>query len=200
MDIKYVSVVTTPKSILDIKVFDDYKESDKNIVNFASKQFKKKLDCLLPVMEKHTGTCFDCYEWDNPNPDIEDPITDGIDICNRVHGETLLTTERYIIFRVGQANAGEVMVVPEGVAEDLGHAKRIVLAKYIQLVTNFKILVEKFPKVGWNSEVRSKDDTFQLAVMNTADKFDGYYARILCYDTLKEKFVNFKENIKWETI
>lgn len=200
MDIKYVSVVTTPKSILDIKVFDDYKESDKNIANFASKQFNKKLDCLVPVMEKHTGTCFDCFEWDNPNPDVDDPITEGIDICNRVHGETLLTTGRFLIFRVGQANAGEVMVVPEGVADGLGHAKRIALAKYIQLVTDFKILVEKFPKVGWNSEVRSKDDTFQLAVMNTTDKLDGYYARILCYDTLKQKFVKFKENIKWETI
>lgn len=200
MDIKYVSVITTPKSILDIKVFDDYKESDKNIVNFASKQFNKKLDCLLPEMDKYAGTCFDCYEWDNPNPDVDDPITEGIDICNRVHGETLLTTERYIIFRVGQANAGSVMVVPEGVAADPGHAKRIALAKYIQLVTDFKIMAEKFPKVGWSSEVRSKDDTFQLAVMNTTDMLDGYYARILCYDTLKQKFVNFKENIKWETI
>lgn len=200
MDIKYVSLITTPKNILDIKVFDDYKESDKNIANFASKQLGKKLNALLPVMNKYTGTFFDCYEWDNPNPDVEDPITDGIDICNRVHGETLLTTDRYIIFRVGQANAGEVMVVPEGVAGDLEHAKRILTAKYIQLVVDFKIMAKRFPKIGWNSEVRSKDDTFQLAMMNTADKYDGYYARILCYDTVKEQFVNFKEKIEWETI
>lgn len=200
MDIKYVSLITTPKNILDVKVFDDYKESDKNIANFASKQLKQKLNGLMPVMNKHTGTFFDCYEWDNPNPDIGDPITDGIDICNRVHGETLLATGRYLIFRVGQANAGAVMVVPEGVADGLGHAKRILLAKYIQLVVDFKIMAEKYPKIGWNSEVRSKDDTFQLAVMNTTDKLDGYYARFLCYDTLKQKFVKFKENIKWETI
>lgn len=200
MDIKYVSLITTPQNILDVKVFDDYKESDKNIVNFASKQCRKKLNGLVPDIDKFTGVYLDGYEWDNPNPDVEDPITNGIDICNRVRGETLLTTERYLIFRVGQANRGEVMVVPEGVAESLEHAKRIIVTKYVQLVVDFKIMVEKFPKIGWNSEVRTKDDTYQLVVMNTADKYDGYYARFFCYDTVQEKFVNLKENIKWETI